>query len=58
MKQTGTNSLPNDASPEPGLAYADPAFLASDDARPLRIIAEYLGPLQRFHRAQDRKSVV
>ena len=30
------------------LAYLDSAFLESDDARPLRILAEYLEPLKRF----------
>src|SRR3954471_7350550 len=30
------------------LAYLDPAFLESDEARPLRIIAEYLEPLRRL----------
>src|ERR1700730_18666207 len=36
----------------PPLAYLDPEFLESDEARPLRILAEYLEPLQRF---QDQK---
>src|SRR5450432_2098168 len=38
-----------------GLAYLDPEFLASDDARPLRIIAEYLNPLRhlRLQRIHD-----
>jgi uncharacterized protein (TIGR00730 family) len=44
--------------PEPNLAYADPGFLASDDARPLRIIAEYLGPLRRFHHTHVRDTIV
>jgi uncharacterized protein (TIGR00730 family) len=37
------------------LAYLDPEFLASDDARPLRIIAEYLNPLRhlRLQRIHD-----
>jgi uncharacterized protein (TIGR00730 family) len=37
------------------LAYADPEFLDSDEARPLRILAEYLEPLRRFrqHNIQD-----
>ena len=30
------------------LAYLDKAFLESDDARPLRILAEYFEPLKRF----------
>jgi uncharacterized protein (TIGR00730 family) len=37
------------------LAYEDLEFLESDDARPLRILAEYLDPLRRFkkHNIQD-----
>ena len=31
------------------LAYKNGGFLESDDARPLRILAEYLEPLQSFH---------
>ena len=34
------------------LAYKDEAFLDSDDARPLRILAEYLQPLHAFRREQ------
>ena len=39
----------------PPLAYHDAAFLDGDDARPLRILAEYLRPLQelRAHDVQD-----
>jgi uncharacterized protein (TIGR00730 family) len=37
------------------LAYLFPEFLASEEARPLRILAEYLEPLRRFreHNVQD-----
>jgi uncharacterized protein (TIGR00730 family) len=37
------------------LAYSDSEFLDSDEARPLRILAEYLEPLRRFkvHDIQD-----
>ena len=37
------------------LAYLMPEFLESDDARPIRILAEYLEPLRRFraHNIQD-----
>jgi uncharacterized protein (TIGR00730 family) len=37
------------------LAYLMPEFLASDEARPLRILAEYFEPLRRFraHNIQD-----
>jgi uncharacterized protein (TIGR00730 family) len=37
------------------LAYRDPSFIDGDDARPLRILAEYVEPLARFRdeRVQD-----
>ena len=31
------------------LAYLFPEFLESPEARPIRILAEYLEPLRRFH---------
>jgi uncharacterized protein (TIGR00730 family) len=40
------------------LAYEDADFLASDDARPLRIIAEYLAPLRGFRRAHVHDTIV
>jgi uncharacterized protein (TIGR00730 family) len=40
------------------LAYLDPAFLESDEARPLRIIAEYLEPLRRFKEQKIQDTVV
>jgi len=40
------------------LALEDPAFLASDAARPLRIIAEYLKPMAAFQRARVHDTVV
>jgi uncharacterized protein (TIGR00730 family) len=39
------------------LAYLDPQFLESEEARPLRILAEYLEPLGRF-KAQDIQDTV
>ena len=39
------------------LAYLMPEFLESDEARPLRILAEYLEPLRRF-RDQDIQDTV
>ncbi|HVU34659.1 MAG TPA: TIGR00730 family Rossman fold protein [Opitutaceae bacterium] len=44
--------------PEQSLAYRDLPFLDSDDARPLRILAEYLEPLQRFRRERVHDTVV
>ena len=40
------------------LAYENNAFLESDEARPLRIIAEYLEPLQRFRHAGVHETIV
>ena len=40
------------------LAYLDPEFLASDDARPLRIIAEYLSPLRRLRLQRVHDTIV
>jgi uncharacterized protein (TIGR00730 family) len=40
------------------LAYLDREFLASDDARPLRIIAEYLKPLRRLRQQRVHDTVV
>jgi uncharacterized protein (TIGR00730 family) len=47
-------SLPEDAP----LAYQDAPFLASDDGRALRILAEYLEPLQRFRDARVCETIV
>ncbi|MGA9025695.1 MAG: TIGR00730 family Rossman fold protein [Steroidobacteraceae bacterium] len=44
--------------PAPQIAYQDQAFLGSDEARPLRIIAEYLEPLERFRDARVHDTVV
>jgi uncharacterized protein (TIGR00730 family) len=40
------------------LAYLDPEFLESDDARPIRILAEYLEPLRRFKEQKIQDTVV
>jgi uncharacterized protein (TIGR00730 family) len=40
------------------VAYRDERFLESDDARPLRILAEYLEPMQAFHRAHVCDTIV
>jgi uncharacterized protein (TIGR00730 family) len=40
------------------VAYQDKAFLDSDDARPLRILAEYLRPLHAFERQQVADTIV
>ena len=40
------------------LAYKDEKFVDSDDARPLRILAEYLQPLHAFARENIRDTIV
>src|SRR5919198_2004986 len=40
------------------LAYFDPDFLESDEARPIRILAEYLEPLRRFKDQNVQDTVV
>jgi uncharacterized protein (TIGR00730 family) len=42
----------------PELAYEDEIFLATEDARPLRILAEYLEPLHRFRGANIHDTIV
>jgi uncharacterized protein (TIGR00730 family) len=39
-------------------AYRDPAFMESDCARPLRILSEYLAPLEAFRRERIHDTVV
>ena len=40
------------------VAYLDQGFLESDAARPVRILAEYLAPLETFRREQIRDTIV
>ncbi|HXC07691.1 MAG TPA: TIGR00730 family Rossman fold protein [Steroidobacteraceae bacterium] len=40
------------------LAYEDEEFLASEDGRPVRILAEYLEPLHRFRRENIHDTIV
>ena len=46
------------SSDRPVLAYHDENFLTSDEARPLRIMAEYLQPLRAFREAKVSETVV
>ena len=50
MKPREGTSLP--------LAYKDDNFIDSDDARPLRILAEYLQPLHNFQRENVHETIV
>src|SRR5687767_3892123 len=43
--------------PQP-LAYLDRSFLESEEARPIRILAEYLEPLRRFRQEKIQDTVV
>jgi uncharacterized protein (TIGR00730 family) len=45
-------------SPTAHLAYENPQFVTSDEARPLRILAEYLEPLKRFQQAGIHDTIV
>ena len=45
-------------TPSSKISYEDPHFLASEEARPLRILAEYLSPLQNFRRARVHDTIV
>jgi len=47
-----------DAPLPPKVAYENQKFLESDDARPLRMIAEYLEPLQRLRDARVHDTIV
>ncbi|HEX7478481.1 MAG TPA: TIGR00730 family Rossman fold protein [Polyangiales bacterium] len=48
---------PSDPALRP-LAYDDPHFLASDEARPLRILAEYIEPLTTLQRERIHDTIV
>jgi uncharacterized protein (TIGR00730 family) len=42
----------------PELAYEDESFLASEDGRALRILAEYMGPMHRFRLEHIHDTIV
>jgi uncharacterized protein (TIGR00730 family) len=44
--------------PMPDLAYQDPIFMESLPARPLRILAEYIDPINRLRRARVGDTIV
>jgi uncharacterized protein (TIGR00730 family) len=44
--------------PRNSLAYKNEQFMDSDEARPLRILAEYLHPMHAFERAHIRDTIV
>src|SRR4051812_29311939 len=49
---------PPPADDDPPLAYHDQEFLDSEDARPLRILAEYLQPMRAFAHERVHDTVV
>jgi uncharacterized protein (TIGR00730 family) len=51
-------STPRPGSGRSSLVYKNEAFIDSDDARPLRILAEYLGPLSEFRRTRIQDTIV
>ena len=50
--------MATDEPKEKKLAYENPAFIGSEDGRSIRILAEYLEPMQRFRRANVRDTIV
>src|SRR5215469_6223235 len=50
--------MSGDKSASHPLAYLDESFLTSEEARPLRILAEYLEPLERFRSLRVRDTIV
>ena len=46
------------SKPRGSIAYRDENFMESDGARPLRILAEYLAPLETFRRERIHDTVV
>ncbi len=44
--------------PQASLAYVDPVFMESHAARPLRILAEYIDPINRLRRANVGDTIV
>src|SRR5918996_1702534 len=47
---------PTDVRKQP-LAYHDQEFLESTDARPIRLLAEYLEPARRFRRGEKPENL-
>ena len=50
--------MQKDVPEDSPLAYEDKEFLASDDARPLRIIAEYQNPMRRLRQQRVHDTIV
>ena len=50
--------IESDAMETQPLAYMSQEFLTSDEARPVRLLAEYLEPMRRFRKQRIRDTVV
>ena len=50
--------MPMNDPADPALSYENAQFLESDDARPLRIISEYLDPMRRFREQRIHETIV
>ena len=50
--------MPSDPATRVQLAYRSEEFVTSDEARPLRILAEYMEPLHRFRQAGITDTIV
>jgi uncharacterized protein (TIGR00730 family) len=51
------SAAPPPVPPRPPLAYHDATFLDSDEGRPLRILSEYLQPLEVFRRRRVHDTI-
>ena len=54
----GQPAAPERLGPGAALAYHNTKFLDSEAARPIRILAEYLAPLEAFHRQRIHDTIV
>jgi len=50
--------MKDETPPRVAVPYKDEEFLSSDEARPLRIIAEYVAPLRRFRHEHVHDTIV
>ena len=53
-----STSEPTDERPRPIVAFHDPDFMKSSDARTIRIVSEYIEPFARFRRLNVKNTVV
>ena len=53
-----SDEAPPPPCPDPPLAYRDESFLDSEEARPLRMLAEYLQPMRTFELRHVQDTVV